>query len=161
MPIWSKCWTIWGFYGPQNKSLDQSILLVQICDWAVTADELSGSLRFFRPWFLFYELDKVFFFQNPTSNFGAKIEKNCGMHCRKGRICGRKLRKKLRGHEHQAAQSVERRALEVEVRGSKLVMGTWCGVGFHLTSPNRRALRRRRPHYSQSGDPRFPGKVLI
>ena len=35
------------------------------------------------------------------------------------------------------------------------------GVEFHLTSPIRRALCRRRPHFLQSGDPQFPGKGLI
>ena len=34
------------------------------------------------------------------------------------------------------------------------------GVGFHLTRPIRRALHRRQPHYSQSGDPQFPRKGL-
>ena len=56
----------------------------------------------------------------------------------------------------QVAQSVDRRTLEVEARGSK----PNGGVRFHLTSTIRRALRRRRPHYSQSGDLQFPGKRL-
>ena len=55
---------------------------------------------------------------------------------------------------------VERRTLEVKVRNSKPVLGTWFGVVFRLTSPVRRALRRRRPHYLQSVDPQFPGKGL-
>ena len=58
----------------------------------------------------------------------------------------------------QVAQSVERRTLEAEVPGSKPPGG---GVAFHLTSLIRRALRRRGPHYSQSGDLQFPGKGLI
>ena len=35
------------------------------------------------------------------------------------------------------------------------------GVGFNLTSPIWRALRRRQPHYSQSGDHQLPGKGSI
>ena len=59
------------------------------------------------------------------------------------------------------AQSVERRTIEVEVRGSKPALGTGGGVGSHLTSLIRRALRRRRPHHSTSGDSKFPLMGLI
>ena len=44
-----------------------------------------------------------------------------------------------------------RRTLEAKARGSKPVLGTWWWGRIHLTSPIRRALRRRRPHYLQKG----------
>ena len=59
----------------------------------------------------------------------------------------------------QVAQSVERRTLEAEVPGSNPCRAPGGGVGFHLTSPIRRALRRRRPHYSQSGDPQWESDI--
>ena len=58
----------------------------------------------------------------------------------------------------QVAQSVERRTLKQKSRVRNTCWAPGGGVGFHLTSPIRRAVRRRRPHYSQSGDPQFPGK---
>ena len=41
----------------------------------------------------------------------------------------------------QVAQSVERRTLDVEVRGSNAGLGTGGGVGSHPTSPIRRDER--------------------
>ena len=59
----------------------------------------------------------------------------------------------------QIAQWIERRTLEVEVRGSEPMMGTCGWIGIHLTSPIRKALRWQRPHYSQSGDLNSPEAV--
>ena len=68
---------------------------------------------------------------------------------------------KIKKIGRQLAWSAERRILEPEVRGSKAVLGSGSGVESHLTSPNRRVLRPRQPHYSQSAGPKFPWKDLI
>ena len=67
-------------------------------------------------------------------------------------ISENKLVKQLKGC--QVAQSVERRTLEVEVRGSEPVLG----IRIPPNQPIQSALRRRRPHYSQSGDLNSPEK---
>ena len=61
----------------------------------------------------------------------------------------------------QVAQSVERRTLKQKSLVRNPCWAPGGGVGFHLSSPIRRAVRRRRPHYSQSGDPQFPGKKRL
>ena len=65
MPIWLKCWTIWGFYSPQNKSVFRPINIqsenLTAFDWSLTADESSGSLRLFRPWLKKKNLMRYYF----------------------------------------------------------------------------------------------------
>ena len=71
----------------------------------------------------------------------------------------------LNDEGRQVAQSVERRTLEVEVRGSKSALGTWWWDRIPPKQPYPKGaapgMRWRQPHYSQSGDPQLPGDDLI
>ena len=70
---------------------------MQTCDWEVTADESSGSLRFCRPWCFFFDLIKYYFaFKTRLKISDQKLLNFAECIAGKGKFCGRKLRKKLR-----------------------------------------------------------------
>ena len=56
---------------------------------------------------------------------------------------------------HQVAQSLERKILEAEVRGSKPLLSTWW---WDRIPPNQPYLKGAVP---AATDPQFPGKGLI
>ena len=84
-----------------SLSLDQSILWVQTGDWEVTADESNDSLRFCRPWCFFLNLILIikyyFAFKTWLKISDQKLPNFAECIAGKGKFCGRKLRKKLRG----------------------------------------------------------------
>ena len=84
-----------------SVTLYQSILRVQTVDWEVTADESSGSLRFCRPWcfFFFYLIKYYFAFKTRLKISDQKLPNFAECIAGKGKFCGRKLRKKLRGQK--------------------------------------------------------------
>ena len=67
------------------------------CDWAVTADESSGSLRFFRPLKKKRNLIKYYFaFEIQLRISDQKFQNFAECIAGKGKFCGRMLRKKIR-----------------------------------------------------------------
>ena len=72
-----------------SLSLDQSILRVRTCDWEVTADESSGSLRFCKPWCFFKLIKYYFAFKTRLKISDQKLLNFAKCIAGKGKFCSR------------------------------------------------------------------------
>ena len=62
---------------------------MQTCDWEVTADESSGSLRFCRPWCFFNLIKYYFAFKTRLKISDKKLLNFAECIAGKGKFCGR------------------------------------------------------------------------